>query len=436
MFLNSLRARTTAGFSLSVAALILILCGSILWYSGQEEERAASKLLSNAVMKIVHELPVSKKELKFTELKEEERDLAMDNILMMELDEKGKIIYNPSSRSPLNPLNAGRGWRIRIIPNGKKKIALALNWTRSEHELNSRATALLSVCGILLLFTGVASWFIVGHTLLPIRHLTEQTRAAATDNLRLRLKASSRDVEIIELVETLNLQLSHLEETTQARGRFYAAASHELRTPLQALSGHLELALTRERSVSDYKSVVEEAFTQTCRLSSLISALLTLNQLETGTSPSPETINVPALCEQTLCQFADLIESKQLTIHNDFASVWEIEAPARHTEMLIRNLIENALKYARPAGNISIKIDPRDAVLTIFNECDAIPNWQPDKLMEPFYRTDASRNSRTGGNGLGLALCQAISKANNWKLSLNQTDSGVCCTMQFKSQRK
>jgi signal transduction histidine kinase len=93
--------------------------------------------------------------------------------------------------------------------------------------------------------------------------------------------------------------------------------------------------------------------------------------------------------------------------------------------MLIRNLVENAVKYADPGGQVDIRYNPQAATLVVFNSCLPIEGWLPERTFEPFYRPDASRNSATGGNGLGLTICKAICVANGWKIEVKQVEGGV-----------
>ena len=231
--------------------------------------------------------------------------------------------------------------------------------------------------------------------------------------------------------ETLNGLLSRLSDAAAMRGRFYAAASHELRTPLQALSGHLELALTRPRSAETYREVIAEAQTQSHRLMSLVRDLLLLNQLDSATRPAAETVDPGAACERALNQMASVITSRGLQVESRWESAAEIVAPPTHLEMLTRNLIENAVKYASENGTVRISFTDNGQTLEVFNSSEPIPNWDSEKLFEPFYRMDASRNAKTGGNGLGLAICKAIADANGWEISIAQVPGGVRAAVSF-----
>ncbi|HLJ54937.1 MAG TPA: ATP-binding protein, partial [Chthonomonadaceae bacterium] len=107
--------------------------------------------------------------------------------------------------------------------------------------------------------------------------------------------------------------------------------------------------------------------------------------------------------------------------------------PPLHVEMLTRNLLENAVKYATRGGIVSVSLAQQDGQcrLEVFNTFPSEPRLDPEALFEPFFRPDASRNLETGGNGLGLAICRAVTVANHWKLDWRQEADGIRATVWF-----
>jgi signal transduction histidine kinase len=305
---------------------------------------------------------------------------------------------------------------------------VALIWLTT---VNMIVVALIGILTVAI--TGAVSWALIGRTLSPIRLLSRQAQAASTDNLRLHLEAPTQDIEVMELVTTLNGLLTRLSDTAAARGRFYSAASHELRTPLQALSGHLELALNRDRDAVEYRALLEEARIQTKRLTTLARDLLYLNRLETGAMPACEPVEISELCERLLTHFQPLAARRQLSPHISLIEEAVIQAPPLHVEMLTRNLIENAVKYATPGGFVAVSLADRSGqyCLEVFNSFPSYPRLDSQEVFEPFFRPDASRNMETGGNGLGLALCQALANANHWRFEWRHDDDGIRATVWF-----
>lgn len=104
-------------------------------------------------------------------------------------------------------------------------------------------------------------------------------------------------------------------------------------------------------------------------------------------------------------------------------------------DMLVRNLVENAAQYTSPGGAIRLELIPTLAgpELLIFNECSACGELKAEPRFEPFCRPDASRSAHSGGNGLGLTICQAVAAANGWKLTWNHEAGGVRAVVTFRT---
>ena len=292
--------------------------------------------------------------------------------------------------------------------------------------------------GLSVIVIGAAAagtWFMVGRVLLPIRALAKQSSTASAAHLSVKLEAPSKDAEMRDLVDTLNGLLDRVYETAEIKGRFYAAASHELRTPLQALSGHLELAVSRKRSADEYEAVVKESYIQTRRLISLVQGLLFLHQVDSRSNSPQEPVNLTDSCESALEMMHGQLTSRNLKLEESLQSHVQIQAIPSHAEVLARNLIENAVKYTTEGGSLGVflKIENENVLLEVVNDFPENVKIATENVFEPFYRDDTSRNSKTGGNGLGLAICRAISTANGWEVHLVQDGGKIKAVVNFGS---
>ncbi len=435
--LSSIRARMTFAFALQTAGLMALIAGGLLFYLHYTAAQAAETTLNTAAARVRNELADIANGGGFHDFLVENGDsLKLEGLSLLLIDAQGRLLQRSQSAGPSWPHQKKDGWRIRVVPYGARKIVIGCYWRSTEAVLKREGAVLLALSLCVVFASAVGAWWLVGRTLSPIDALSHQARrAAGTDSLHLRLLASSQDAEVVDLVATLNALLASIGRTAEARGRFYAAASHELRTPLQALSGHLEVALSRERTREEYKTATAEASRQTQRLTALVQGLLLLNQLD---RPMPdslprEPVDLIDLCRRFLTQFQPLIDRRRLTVSSDLPPVFALTAFPQHTEMLLRNLIENALKYSTAGGCVTLRIGAFAGVdgLELFNTFPQYPRLDTTALFEPFYRPDEARTSDTGGNGLGLAICRAIAAANGWQISLDQTDSGVCVRLLF-----
>ncbi|HZO87734.1 MAG TPA: ATP-binding protein [Chthonomonadaceae bacterium] len=428
MPLNSIRSRMTLAFACSTALLMFLACGVLTWYAWHAAEQNARTLLLAATQKIYddltddeHQVPV------FALVGEEEEMLGPNNMALLVVDARGHVIAQSRRDIPAWPHPRQDDWRLQTLPFGSYTIVIGLPWRATGQALYHQAILLFLLSLVVTIAAALGAWLLVGRTLSPITALSRQAQTASAENLHLRLNAPSEDAEIAELVSTLNGLLRRIADTVAVKERFHAAASHELRTPLQVLSGHLELALNRERSNEEYRRFIEEANTHSQRLVALTRDLLLLHQLDSAQPTLKTEVHLADICERVLRSLTPLIRERALHMHTELPEDAIIEAAPTHAEMLVRNLMENAVKYATPGGHIRICLwtCPDRMELTIYNECAPLASRDLDRLFEPFYRPDAARNSDTGGTGLGLAICKAIAEANGWKLTLRQAQGGI-----------
>lgn len=432
---RSLRARMTLLFTGVTVGLLLLVAAGLVGYTAFAMHRSTDRALVATERRIRRELSESHGRISPGELIREEGSLLeqVDGALLI-LDGQGQFVARSRWAAPRWPRRGEDGWRVRVVRAANATVVIGVPWHRYQAALVREAELLLVLVVCVAFVVAVGVWVLVGRTLRPIRLLVRQVEGAPMESLRGTLAAPSEDAELVELVHTLNQLLSRLDQTVAARGRFYAAASHELRTPLQALSGHLELSLTRPRTVEEYREVVREAFGQTRRLTRLVQDLLLLNQLHQRTSlPPSEPLDLVDVVQRSVRQFQSAFQSRHLELALDLPDDAEVELPPSHVEVLVRNLVENAAKYAVPETTVTIGLvyTPGQWHLTIRNACtDEIPA-QADRLFEPFYRPDASRSSRTGGNGLGLATCKAVSDLHGWVLLWRREATGVCVEVRL-----
>lgn len=430
---RSIRIRMTVVFSLLIAIFMIAISSGLIWYTRHIRERNTDTRLIMAIQKLKAECLNNNGSLNMKLLAEEEReDLRPDGISLAVMSPLSKIIWSSQNGPHLQSLLRGRTWRTIKSSIGHNTVIVGMPWQHIDEELRYYEIVLILLSVLVTVVVAIGAWILVGHTLSPIALLARQADTASTESLHVNLREPSADAEIVGLVTTLNGLLSRLAETAKAKGRFYSAASHELRTPLQALSGHLELALTRERTADEYKQFVNESYAQTRRLILLVRNLLLLYQLDSSAGyPTYETSDLSSVCRQVITQYQPMIIEKGLNVKTALVDGRTFTAPPAHIEILVRNLIENAVKYADTGSDIILKLSDQSSILQldVINKCFSEEEWNEEQLYEPFGRRDASRDSKTGGTGLGLTICKVIADTNKWNLSLRQEDGEICATI-------
>ncbi len=427
-------------FTLVTVGLLLLVSVGILGYAAHQADRTADRVLLATARRVRNELAEARGLKSAPEMIREEGELLEQaDGAMLVLGSRGEVLAQSRRRVPSWPRREDDGWRVLAVRSRDATIVLGIPWSKTRAALRSQAALLFGLVMFVALVTALGAWVLVGHTLSPIRALSRQANSATPEGLRVRLQAPSSDAELVELVGTLNGLLERLTQAAAARGRFYAAASHELRTPLQALSGHLELALTRPRSAAEYRTVVDEAYAQTRRLTHLVRELLLLNQLHQGTTmPPAEPVEVCGIAWRALHQLRATLEERGLAVESELPEEVEILAPPAHVDILVRNLAENAAKYAIPETTVRLRVAPLSdgALFEITNDCDASLVVRPEQVFEPFFRPDASRSSGTGGNGLGLAICKAVADTHGWTLAWAREEDVVRASVVFRASRR
>ena len=425
---SSMRGRMTFAFALALSVLMGLCCIGLTWYARRAEEQSAASVLKMAADTVRQESM--------------EADAVRDPAAFLrqesdELRRSGFTVRLSPSASGAVAASESRLKDVRYVrvDVGKSELTIELPWSKIEERLQRQMITLVELALFAIAAGTAGAWFLVGKTLSPIAALSSEADAARIDRLHVHLSPPSSDTEIRQLVTTLNRLLDRLSSAAEVQSRFYAAASHELRTPLHTLAGHLEVGLSRPRSAEEYRETLKEAHRQSDRLCSLVHDLLLLTRLNTAPAPpASEAVSLGELCELEIDRLADRIADRRLVVRTDFVTDGQICAPPNHAEMIVRNVIENAVNYSTPGGAVEVNIAPSGAGIQveIVNDCIPIQVTDIHQLLEPFFRPDSARTSETGGNGLGLAICNAIAQSNGWALDLCATGSRFQVTVSFQ----
>ena len=292
---------------------------------------------------------------------------------------------------------------IQVVLNPKSVVADTVKNTQIEFWIKSLAITL-----IITLTVSFLMYLIVGYALYPLRELTLQIEDIQAKNLKEPILSKSNSTEIERLTLAFNRLLLRLEETFATQRQFSANAAHELRTPLAVMSTKFEVfEKNKIPDEADYKEAIGMARTQTDRLSHVIDILLEMTELQSA--PKSDSISLAEITEEVICDLVAVAEKKSISLVQD-----DGEARLTGSDTLvyraIYNLIENAIKYHKEGGKVSVAIteDESFAKVIITDTGSGIAKEDWDKIFEPFFRVDKSRSRSMGGAGLGLALVKEI----------------------------
>ncbi len=298
------------------------------------------------------------------------------------------------------------------VPRTPYLLQVAAPWDPME-DLLARLLLGLSLASLLfLLLSGIGSWLLVGRALRPIDHIVTETEGLTVDHLTpaLLLPRALSDNEIGRLVDAVNRMLTRLAATFTAQRQFTADASHELRTPLTILRGEIELALSRERSATEYRRVLESGLEETVRLTHIVESLAFLARGDANQASDLDTsVSLSALVHEIATALARPAEAKSLNLILDMSDATLAQADADALRRMTRNLLENAIAYTPPGGQITLttSANGHECRLVVADTGIGIAPEDLPHVFDRFFRADKARVN-TGGSGLGLSIVQSI----------------------------
>ena len=240
--------------------------------------------------------------------------------------------------------------------------------------------------------------------------------------------------ELVPLMDTIRSQHEAIVKNADMRQEFTANVSHELKTPLAAISGYSELIASGMAKGEDAKRFSEEIHKSADRLLTLINDVIRLSELDAqGVSRTEETVELLAVAQECadLLDYSAARRGVAIAVQGEAAFV---RAARRDAEELIYNLCDNAVRYNKEHGSVTVTVEntPGGARLCVRDTGIGIADQHRERVFERFYRVDKSRSKETGGTGLGLAIVKHIAAGIGAQLSLeSQVGVGTAITVQF-----
>ena len=301
-----------------------------------------------------------------------------------------------------------RRMRLHSRLAGDMAVHTAASFDEVEDSTAALRRGLLVTVPVAVILLGLVIWRTVGRALKPVDEISSRVGEITATNLHLRVPQAATADEIGRLADTMNDMLDRLQRSAEQQRRFVADASHELRGPLTRIRTELEVDLLHPADsdlTATHRSVLEEAGS----LQRLIDDLLTLARLDASVASA-------ATADRRLVDLDDVVfhETNRLRsvgrVTVDVSGVTAVQAMG-HPEQLkrvVRNLADNAHRYAR--STITIGLSERDGIaqLTVADDGPGIPRADSERIFERFTRLDEARASDSGGTGLGLAITREI----------------------------
>jgi heavy metal sensor kinase len=274
---------------------------------------------------------------------------------------------------------------------------------------------------LVIVLAGLGGYWLASRSLAPLGWMAEQAHRITGSNLNTRLDIGNAAEELAVLSASFNELLSRLDLSFESMRRFVADASHELRTPLSIIRGEADVALSQERSAAEYRESLAIILDESRRLSRLVDDLLNLARADAGRLKlQSEEFYLNDLLAECCRSAQSLAAARGIALECRPAE----DAPFRGDEELLRrlvmNLLDNAIRYTPPGGQVSAALEAQDSELRI-RIADTGVGIAPDAaphVFERFYRADIARSRQNGGFGLGLAIVKWIAESHHGEVAL------------------
>lgn len=349
------------------------------------------------------------------------------------------LMYFFISHSAVSGMDGLQNYMIKVDPqDGDSPITFNVDpkalFPQFEQEIQETKEAFLlrSVIAttIIILLSSVCTYFLTKKALTPLQKLTSEVSQIQAQNLSTQLEVPNSKDEIAQLTSSFNEMLTRLDNAFSTQKQFSANAAHELRTPLAVLQTNLEVfEKKQEPEMIEYRQLFTMIKEQTARLSQLVGTLLDMTNLKSV--PRTDHVSLEELVDEVFCDLDPVAEKAGISIHFDDSSSQDLytdvhtpDASALNNNILnitgsyvllyraVYNLVENAIKYNRPNGSVTVSVKEKNgqAMILVKDTGIGISPENQKKIFDPFFRVDKSRSRAMGGAGLGLALVDSIAK--------------------------
>lgn len=291
---------------------------------------------------------------------------------------------------------------------------------KADYRKNS-----LIISAVLALLGGVATYFISGHALRPIRELSDKIEKVQAQNLADSRIEENQVKELNQLSVSYNRMLERLSDAFEIQRQFTANAAHELRTPLALMQVQLDLYHSNSHPDNDADTVqmIKMVTEQNDRLNKMVKTLLDMSELQTV--GRDDEIILDALVDEVLEDLEPLAEVKNIRLIGKCKDITMVGSDIL-IYRLVYNLVENAIKYNHSGGQVTVTADRKEkhVYLSVEDTGAGIPEELKERVFEPFFRVDKSRSRELGGVGLGLALVREIVRVHDGSITVKSNPSG------------
>lgn len=288
------------------------------------------------------------------------------------------------------------------------------------------------ITGTVVLISSIVAFFISRRSLKPLQRFSKQLEKIQMKNLDDTRVEEGEVAELVMLSRSLNDMLERISRAFEAQHQFTSNAAHELRTPLALIQTQMDLYAEEQEEIpeklSDTMGMIRE---QTERLSEMVRILLDMSELQTV--PCNDRISLTPMIEEVLTDLSSLAREDDITLEQSGEDC-EIKGSDILIYRVIFNLVENAIKYNRTGGRVSVATSMCDdkVCVSISDTGYGVPDEFRDHIFQPFFRIDGSGNRTLGGIGLGLSLVWEIIHLHGGTVMISESnENGTVLLLEF-----
>ncbi len=336
-----------------------------------------------------------------------------------------QVVLPTSITLGYSTVNTSAGqWRVYGTVSPTKVVQVAQPMSVRRREAAQLALRTLAPFALLMPLLGLLVWLAVGRALQPLKRLAGAVKTRRVDALE-PLSDQKLPEEVQPLVRSLNDLLARLTAARERERAFMADAAHELRTPLTAL--HLQLgALTRAGTEAERTEAMGKLSGGVQRAIRLVEQMLALARQEPRAEPVRTRFALDDLAREVVAELVPLADARRIDLGVSDAQSVLVEGDRESVATLIRNLVDNAVRYTSEGGRVDVSIErsaaaPARALIRVMDDGPGIGREERERVFDRFYRKPGTRSP---GSGLGLAIVQAIAAAHGATVELGEGSNG------------
>lgn len=453
----SFKDRIAFHYMIATAIIMALAFAVIYFVVSQTVIRNLDQDLSYEAYKHTGEIKIIGDSIKFKNKAEweerEHREVQVNPVFIQLVDKNGRLMdKSPNLKEDYLAFNQSeygshfdsqisnrliRQVQLPIEQDGKIQgyILAAISSESATSILLKLRNILLVSYLIILIGLYFISRFLAGRSISPVQKVTNTITNITKYNLKERVDLPQNHDEIYDLSTGFNSLLDRIENALDRERQFTSDASHELRTPLSTLRGTLEVLIRKPRNQQEYEEKIKFSLSEIEKMATTLEQLLLLARLDSDSAALDKNpVYLPAILDESLGHLKKLIADKSLNIDFHFNQDKKLLVPHYYTDLIIDNILNNAIKYSEDNSSIKIIVDEIDSqvICTIKDEGIGINKEDLKNIYDSFFRSEALHHKHISGNGLGLSIVKKCADAIQANVNLESViGKGTTVTIKF-----